>query len=197
MFESGTDINDAILQGLEIITSDMLPGNQLGRLPVVIFLTDGKPSAGVRAAVSILENVKQENKINATIFSLVFGNEVDIPFLKRLSLRNNGKTTRIYDGDDIAEQITKFFHQVESPLVTNLKLDYPTDVDMSTLTNVDHTYFNGSDLVIAGKLTQKNVDTLPVRVTGWRHGGFFSKDYTIKRQSDSHFWKVYTFLLIL
>lgn len=56
---AGTDINSAMLEGITLVR-DFLEEDE--RAPVILFLTDGVPTSGVRNGGQILKNVQQANE---------------------------------------------------------------------------------------------------------------------------------------
>jgi len=58
------------------------------------------------------------------IFSLAFGDDADLKFLKRLSLRAGAFARKIYEAADAALQLRDFYRQVASPLLKNITFDY-------------------------------------------------------------------------
>nr|CAD7572961.1 unnamed protein product [Timema californicum] len=86
--------------------------------------------------------------------SLAFGDDADMEFLKKLSLRNSGFARKIYEASDAALQLNQFYKQVSSPLLSNVTFKYQENQvvsDSLTRTNF-HTLFDGSELIISGRL---------------------------------------------
>ena len=88
-----TNINSALLQALEHLTNTANQQNSLiaGNFPMVLFLTDGDPTAGVTNTKTIRSNIYNANKIKASIFALGFGFRMNFDFLTALSIEN-GRT---------------------------------------------------------------------------------------------------------
>ena len=63
---------------------------------MIVFLTDGMPSAGETNTDKIRSNVKGANDIDVAIFALGFGDGVNIDFLRALAVENNGFARTIY-----------------------------------------------------------------------------------------------------
>ena len=122
--------------------------------PIIVFLTDGMPSAGETNTDKIRSNVKGANDIDVAIFALGFGDGVNIDFLRALAVENNGFARKIYTDKDASKQLEGFFLEVESPLLIRVRMVYSLDVvEANSVTSTDFpAYFNGSELVVAGKL---------------------------------------------
>ena len=86
--------------------------------------------------------------------TLAFGESADFDLLKKISNSNNGLAKRIYEGSDAAIQLENFYSQISSPLLSNVKITYVGDSldDESFSEKETKTLYNGTELVIAGKL---------------------------------------------
>lgn len=58
------------------------------------------------------------------LYSLAFGQDADLAFLKRLSLRAGAFARKIYEAADAALQLRDFYRQVASPLLSNVTFNY-------------------------------------------------------------------------
>lgn len=90
-------------------------------------------------------------KRNAPIFSLSFGDGADKNFLQKLSLNNSGFSRHIYEAADASIQLTDFYTQISSPLLTNVNFKYTPSVSNLTKTNFP-IFFGGSELVVSGRI---------------------------------------------
>lgn len=68
--------------------------------------------------------MQELNAKQSAIFSLGFGDGADLPFLRRLSLANNGFARNIYEAADAALQLRHFYREVASPLLANVSFSY-------------------------------------------------------------------------
>ena len=93
--------------------------------PIIIFLTDGDPTVGICNREDIINETTRLNQVGkATIFTLGLGNDVDFEFLKKLALCNSGFCRRIYEASDTALQLTDFYREISSPLLSNITFIY-------------------------------------------------------------------------
>lgn len=142
------------------------PVDRTTRTSLIIFLTDGEPTSGITNSERILENVRNANKDNhPTLFALGLGQGVSFPFLQKLSLQNDGIARKIYEDSDASIQLEGFYNEVSTPVMSDVKVRYiGDDVENGSLTNSNFsTFFQGSELVVAGKLKDR-VNTLQVKV---------------------------------
>lgn len=68
---------------------------------LMIFLMDGYVMEGEMDNFKILDIISSWNKDKVFIFSLLFGDEVDYGFLKKLLVQNNGFVRKIYEELDV------------------------------------------------------------------------------------------------
>jgi hypothetical protein len=164
IYFSGTNIHDAVLEGLGAIQSNYTSD----AMPVIIFLTDGEPTAGETDLVKILNAIQGKNTKGAPIFSLAFGENADYNFLRKMSAQNNAFSRKIYEASDATLQLTGFYDEVSSVLISNLTFHFlGKETIKSTITNaLIPNYFEGSEIVITGKLASKDVQELRLAVTG-------------------------------
>ena len=143
--------------------------------PLIVFLTDGDPTVGVTSFTKILNNVDHKNKQKIQIFSLAFGKEANFNFLKKISARNNAVARKIYTDADAALQLTGFYDEISDVLLSKVSFSYlDNTVNLTSVTQSQFpSFFDGSELVVAGKLNEldKDFNTLTLSVVGsGQHG---------------------------
>ncbi|XP_076045163.1 inter-alpha-trypsin inhibitor heavy chain H4-like [Oratosquilla oratoria] len=117
----------------------------------IVFLTDGEPTAGVTDLSTIRENVMAANQRKIGIFSLAFGENADLQFLQKISADSGGFARMIYEHSEPSKQLTGFYEEISSPLLTDLTIIYDDAVDKNTLVLPGLlTYFEGDEVVMAG-----------------------------------------------
>ncbi|XP_034550870.1 inter-alpha-trypsin inhibitor heavy chain H6 [Notolabrus celidotus] len=152
--EGWTNINAALLSAAQLVNPSSAPSsNHLPprRVPLVIFLTDGEATIGVTAGDTILSNAKKALG-SASLFGLAFGDDADYLLLKRLALDNRGVARMVYEDADAALQLKGFYDEVASPLLSDVQLTYLDDQAFDITRSLFPNYFQGSELVVAGKV---------------------------------------------
>ncbi|XP_072522551.1 inter-alpha-trypsin inhibitor heavy chain H3-like [Salminus brasiliensis] len=149
----GTNINQAVLSGVDILTAakknNIVPDKSAS---MVILLTDGDPTSGVTDQPTIQSNVQNAIGGNMSLFSLGFGYDVDYNFLDVLAKQNNGLARRIYEASDVVLQLQGFYDEVASPLLSDVHFKYPDNTVSSLTGSYFKQLFNGSEIVVAGRL---------------------------------------------
>ncbi len=155
--EGGTNINEALLTGLEQIGSE-------GKTSFVIFLTDGLPTVGVTDIKNILQNVKDDNKSGVRIFVFGVGYDVNAHFLDKLAQDNHATSDYVSPDEDIEVKVSSFYKKVSHPILTNIQLSFGKveayDIYPKELPDI----FKGSQLLLLGKY--KDQGSSVVTLTG-------------------------------
>ncbi|XP_057616493.1 inter-alpha-trypsin inhibitor heavy chain H6 [Chionomys nivalis] len=152
-----TDINAALLAAASVLNhSNQEPGKGrgVGQIPLIMFLTDGEPTAGVTTPSAILSNIRQALGHRVSLFSLAFGDDADFSLLRRLSLENRGEARRIHEDADAALQLEGLYEEISKPLLADVRLDYLGGLVGTSPRAHFPNYFCGSELVVAGKVQQ-------------------------------------------
>uniref|UniRef100_A0A3B4GWQ1 Inter-alpha-trypsin inhibitor heavy chain H3-like n=1 Tax=Pundamilia nyererei TaxID=303518 RepID=A0A3B4GWQ1_9CICH len=158
-----TDINEAVLQGARMLNDH----SREGSASILILLTDGDPTSGYNKAhiyINVLNtsNVRQAIAGKFPLYCLGFGFDVDFKFLEKMSLQNNGVARRIYEDSDADLQLKGFYEEVATPLLTDVTMIYVGGTNL-TQTNFSQ-YYNGSEIVVAGEITDNNIETFTPQV---------------------------------
>ena len=143
--DGATNIMDSLDKGLDMFD------NNASRMKIIVFMTDGEPTAGITAPNSICASIQDKNTEQVSIFSLGVGYDMDFEFLKKLSYVNYGRAYRIDDKTDISEQIAYFYDTISTPLIHGLDLGY------ENAESVYHRHapymFEGQEHCVLGKVT--------------------------------------------
>ncbi|XP_041748340.2 inter-alpha-trypsin inhibitor heavy chain H3 [Coregonus clupeaformis] len=182
-----TNINDAVMKAVDMIMKDIqdkkVPEKSVS---MVILLTDGMPNSGESSVPQIQQNVLGAMGGNMSLFCLGFGNDVDYSFLDVMSRQNQGLARRIYEGSDATVQLQGFYDEVASPLLSEVDLRYPDNLVNSLTTSHYKQLFNGSEIVVAGRLTDNSLDNFLVEV--FAQG--IEEDFIVKGQASAQEWDI-------
>ena len=180
--DGGTNINDALVEACYTLRSMETPAGS----NLIVFLTDGEPTAGETQPNAIVINVQKACSGLTTIFSLAFGDYTDYSLLEKLSLSTGGKVKKIYDESDASQQLNNFYQTISNPLLYDIRMNYPDNiVNIDTVTqSIFRQYFGGSELAVAGKLLES---IAPGQSTGWlvEVTGYSSEEKQIKLTSSA------------
>nr|XP_033483088.1 inter-alpha-trypsin inhibitor heavy chain H3a isoform X2 [Epinephelus lanceolatus] len=162
-----TNINDAVLRAVSMLRGERERKNLPERsADMIILLTDGMPNSGESNLQKIQMNARSAIGGKMTMFCLGFGNDVDYSFLDVMARQNKGLARRIFEGSDAAVQLQGFYEEVSSPLLLEVDLRYPDNAVVLLTKNHYSQFFNGSEIVVAGRLMDNALDNFMVEVFG-------------------------------
>ncbi|XP_026131033.1 inter-alpha-trypsin inhibitor heavy chain H3-like isoform X9 [Carassius auratus] len=174
-----TDINAAVLAGVDMINRHPREGTA----SILILLTDGDPTTGETNIEKIMSNVKKAIGNKFPLYCLGFGYDVNFDFLTKMSLENSGVARRIYEDSDADLQLQGFYEEVAVPLLTDIQLKYPGGTNL-TKTSFS-LYFNGSEIVVSGQITDNSVESFTTEVIAVSKGSNVTYQDTIMTKDPS------------
>ena len=113
----GTNIHDALVEALKAHDSTE------GRLPLVLFLTDGLPTVGRTSEVDIRQLVEKGNPQQRRIFTFGVGNDVNVPLLDRLSDATRAVSVYVQPEEDVELKVAQTFRRLSGPVLAGAVLN--------------------------------------------------------------------------
>ena len=140
-----------------------------GALGVVVFLTDGMPTAGETDPERIADQADR-GRGPFRVFAFGIGYDVNTYLLDRLTERARGVTEYVRPGGDIEQAVGSLAAKVSSPVLTDLALraDGVELYDLQPQSLPD--LFAGGELVVFGRYREEGSGERSVTVTGRRDG---------------------------
>ncbi|RXN23122.1 inter-alpha-trypsin inhibitor heavy chain H3-like isoform X2 [Labeo rohita] len=132
----------------------------------------------------IMANVKEAIGTKFPLYCLGFGYDVNFDFLTKMSLENSGVARRIYEDSDADLQLQGFYDEVAVPLLTDIQLKYPGGTNL-TKTSFS-LYFNGSEIVVSGQITDNSVESFTTEVIAVSKGSNVKYQDTIMTKDSSN-----------
>jgi len=176
--EGGTNINDALLTGLEQI-------EEASGASFIIFLTDGLPTVGQTDINTILKNVKGANQSSTRIFVFGVGYDVNTRLLDRVAQDNHATSDYVRPSEDIEVKVSSFYKKVSHPILTDIKLSFGNVEVYDLYPNELPDIFKGSQLLVLGKY--KNGGHARVTLTGSTQGDTRKFNYEVNFSSDDKY----------
>ena len=112
----GTNINQAVLAAMRQFESSNRP-------KILIFMTDGLPTVGETNATRIVDNARAARVPGLRLFTFGVGYDVNTTLLDKLAAENGGVADYVEPKEDLEVKVSNFFAKVNSPVLTDLKLD--------------------------------------------------------------------------
>ncbi|HTK39120.1 MAG TPA: VWA domain-containing protein, partial [Pyrinomonadaceae bacterium] len=167
----GTNINDALKAALRQFDSSDRP-------KMLVFMTDGLPTVGESDVDKILKNASETKVTGLHLFTFGVGYDVNTRLLDKLASENSGVADYIEPKENLEVKVSNFFTKVNSPVLTNLNLDFgAVRTDMiypRTLSDL----FKGTQLTLVGRYKNDgDVRNAVLRLTGKAGDDTRSFDY--------------------
>ena len=92
--------------------------------------------------------------------------DLDFDLLQNFAADSDGTARRIYVDSDAAQQLTGFFEEIASPLLSDVSVTYePASVIHGVTRHSFPTIFAGTELVVAGRVADPSVETITATVS--------------------------------
>ncbi len=138
--QGSTNISGALDEALS-------PRVQSGRLPIILFLTDGQPTVGERDASVIATNVAKMRGPRR-LFTFGVGADLNVSLIEQLALEGRGTASFVRPDESVERAVGIVASRLTSPLVTDVRVhaDGVRLLKMHPSGPVD--IFAGEDLVL-------------------------------------------------
>jgi Ca-activated chloride channel family protein len=123
---------------------------QSGRLPIILFLTDGQPTVGERDALVIASNVAKQRG-SRRLFTFGVGADLNVSLIEQIALEGRGTASFVRPEESVERAVGLVASRLTSPLVTDVRVraDGVRLLKMHPSGPVD--IFAGEDLVILAR----------------------------------------------
>jgi Ca-activated chloride channel family protein len=123
---------------------------EAGRLPIVLFLTDGHPTVGERDASVIAANVAR-HRGPRRLFTFGVGADLNVSLIEQLALEGRGTASFVRPDESVERAVAIVASRLTSPLVTDVRIraDGVRLRKMHPSGSVD--IFAGEDLVVLAR----------------------------------------------
>jgi uncharacterized protein YegL len=175
--EGGTNINDALLSGL-----DQIKGS--GGTSFIVFLTDGLPTVGETNIQKILENVKGANGHGTRVFVFGVGYDVNTRLLDRLARDNRAASDYVRPSEDIEVKVSTFYQKISHPILTDIELSFKGMDVREIYPREIPDIFKGSQLLVIGNYDGSG--RARVELSGSSRGAARKYTYRVNVAPDEH-----------
>jgi Ca-activated chloride channel family protein len=160
--DGSTDLYAALQTGLEILDRS----EKRDALQLIVFLTDGLPTAGVTDDALIAGMVAEANsRLQARLHVFGVGYDVNTHLLDRLAGENGGTVTYVQADENLEMTLTGFYASIAYPLLTDVSVEFEGVAVEDLYPQALPDLFQGSSLLLAGRF-QASGDTVTVRIRG-------------------------------
>jgi Ca-activated chloride channel family protein len=178
--EGSTNVMDALQQALE-------PETERGRLSLVVFLTDGKPTVGETAPERIAD-AADRLRDGERVFAFGVGYDVNTFLLDRMAEGGRGSVSYVRPGEDVEEAVSSLTRKISFPALSDLRIvRAPAELE-DHYPNPLPDLFYGEELVLFGRYRGDGSGELVLE--GTRAGATQRFTYRVElpqRQNDNEF----------
>jgi Ca-activated chloride channel family protein len=94
---------------------------QAGRIPIILFLTDGQPTVGERDASVIAGNVARQRG-SRRLFTFGVGADLNVSLIEQLALEGRGTASFVRPEESVERAVGIVASRLTSPLVTDVRV---------------------------------------------------------------------------
>jgi Ca-activated chloride channel homolog len=158
----GTNIDGALAEAFRAAPA-------AGRLPIVIFITDGVPTVGETDPDRIAAQV-EASRGEARIFAFGVGHDLNAYLLERIAAAGRGAVAYVQPGEDVEAPIARLAAKVTHPVLVDLRIESAPgqllDLQPARLPDL----FAGDELILFGRYRGAGTVRGELVVSGVREG---------------------------
>ena len=120
---------------------------------IVIFFTDGVPTAGITNPAAILTHINNlivPLEKDLSIFTFGVGSDVNKPLLTQIANQNNG-IAQFLDNNELASSISEFYQTIRNPVMLNTSMSFDPDLVYETYPLPLPNLYKGSQMLVVGR----------------------------------------------
>ena len=147
----GTNIHDALVEALRQRPTT-------GALPIVLFLTDGRPTIGRSSERAIRAVASDHNRFSRRVFTFGVGADVNSPLLENIASATRATATFVLPAEDIELKVAGVFGRLSGPILADAELAVLDDRGAEAIGRVRDLMparlpdlFDGDQLVLLGQ----------------------------------------------
>ena len=141
--EGSTNISGALEEALETRTDGE-------RLPLIVFLTDGEPTIGVRNPDEIAA-IAARRRGDARLFTVGVSADVNSSLIERLAVEGRGTAHFVRAGENVERPVSLLASRLTNPVLTNVRVTVDGVRLMQVLPTAPLDIFAGQDLVLLAR----------------------------------------------
>ena len=141
--EGSTNISGALEEALNARTDGE-------RLPLIVFLTDGEPTVGVRNPDEIAA-IAARRRGDARLFTVGVSADVNSTLIERLAVEGRGTAHFVRAGEDVERPVSLLASRLTNPVLTNVRVTVDGVRLMQVLPAAPIDIFAGQDLVLLAR----------------------------------------------
>ncbi len=175
----GTAMDEALRQGLKMFEST-------SNLPMMLFLTDGRPTVGITDIDKILQGFNDSNKTQARAFVFGVGYDVNTKLLDRLAEQGRGVREYVTPEEDIEVKVSGLYEKVSSPVLADINISCSAADIYDIFPKQIPDIFKGSQMVLFGRYKKDGKTSLTIsgKTSGTEKEFIHTVDFGRRKSAD-------------
>jgi Ca-activated chloride channel family protein len=161
-----TNISGAFHTAIEDYT-----GNDTTQANIIIFLTDGLPTAGLTGTEEILDYIQSQQSYyevnNLMINTFGIGSDVNMSLLSQIASQNNGLCEFLLN-NELEAMITDFYRRIRNPVLLDINMTFDPPIVTETYPNPLPNLYLGQQLIVSGRYDV--ADSVNITLSGQAFG---------------------------
>lgn len=162
-----TDVDAALQHALQLLGDAGAPE----RVPVIVLVTDGKPTHGVTEPSRIVSRTVQANDREAAVHPIAIGLDARDGFLEDLARTSGGELLELAPGTDLEERLAGYYASLSDPLLTDVRVEISGVPHDRVLPETLPTLYRDDTLRVAFRANLSAGDNVTMTVSGQSPGG--------------------------
>ena len=133
-----------------------------GRPRIMIFITDGAPTAGEVVPDKILEQVKKANQGGTKVFVMGVGNDVNAHLLDQIAEVTDGSSEYVAPREELDAKIASLYDRLSHPVLAGVKVSFGELATQAVLPPRLPVLFKGSEIMMVGRYKEGGKHTFTI-----------------------------------
>ncbi len=142
----GTNISEALEQSLKAAQN-----SNSGNPSFIVFVTDGKPTAGETEVGEILKIVSKKNTDHTRLFTFGVGDNLNAQLIDELAVQNGGTSDYVAEDEDMEIKVSSLFSKLTHPVMTKVEVEFNNIEVSQVYPRKINDIFKDSNLMILGR----------------------------------------------
>ncbi|GAB4269873.1 MAG: VIT domain-containing protein [Candidatus Rifleibacteriota bacterium] len=145
----GTNISEALELSIKALNE-----SKTGNPKFILFVTDGKPTAGQTNPDDIQKAIEKLNTKGIRIFTFGVGDNLNAQLIDNLAEENGGVSDYVSEDEDLEVKLSSLFSRLTHPVLTDVSLQFH-NVEVSQIyPRKIHDVFRDSNILILGRYSK-------------------------------------------
>lgn len=133
---------------------------------IILVMTDGRPTTGIRDAREIINSLTTENSRRNSVFAFGGGRSVNRYMLDLLAYRNKGESRITPRLEKMSDELPIFFSKLEDPILVDCRADYGRIDEDNVFPREIPDFYKGHAVTVYGRFDPKKQKEFAMRLDG-------------------------------